>query len=102
MNDLPEYTFEDEAPKREQQPKPSRMRRLWNIHLIRVLVRFAIWFVLIAILASAAVLIFNHFLILTADTMATLIIGASITGAAALTTLYPSLFSNRPDTGDPV
>lgn len=60
-----------------------------------VFVRFTMWFVVILLLTSAAVFLINQVVKLSADTMATVVIGTSVASAAALAGFLPK--TSKPD-----
>jgi hypothetical protein len=91
VNELSQYTFEKEQPEeKEEIVHPSLWKRIPKYFLVKIFVRVTVWFLLLLVLTSGSVYLFNLYIPLTPDTMATVIIGSSVAGAAALAVFLPS------------
>lgn len=91
VNNLSEYPYSKEKPEEEKEiTKIPLRKRFQNYFHGNVFIRFAVWFLLVLILTSGAVYIFNLSIPLTPDTMATVIISTSVASAAALAAFLPS------------
>jgi hypothetical protein len=87
VNDLTHYQPAPES--KETKIEISLRERLQGYYYQNVFVRFILWFILILILTTGAVFLFNQRVQLSPDTMAKVIIGTSVTGAAALAGFLP-------------
>lgn len=73
----------DESAEAESRRQGFREKAL-GLYGKSVLVRFAFWLLLLLILTSGLVIIFNQLVAITPDAMATIVISTSVLGAAAL------------------
>lgn len=90
INGLTSYQSSiDKKKKRLEAHKPRFNEKFRGYYDRSVFFRFTIWFVLILFLTSGAVILINQFVKLSADTMATVIIGTSVASAAALAGFLP-------------
>jgi hypothetical protein len=89
INNLTPYSPPEKQKEAKTELSPTMLQRLRNIFYGNVFFRFTIWFVLILALTSGAVFIINQRMTLSPDTMATLVIGASVASAATLAAFLP-------------
>lgn len=90
VNSMTSYSL----PQKHEDSRPEKSNENWFQKMkgsgyAEVFLRFSVWFVLILLLTSATVYLVSLRFILNSDTMATLIIGTSVGGAAALTAVLP-------------
>jgi hypothetical protein len=89
INNLTPYR----SPKEEQKTKAKVSPKTWKDRLEswyqNVFFRFMLWFIILLILTSTMVLLAGQFLTLSSDTMATVVVGTSVAGAAALAAFLP-------------
>jgi hypothetical protein len=89
VNGLTHYSPEPEQIETDI-PQPTWREKLQGFYYRNVFFRFTLWFILILILTTGAALFTNQFIAkLSPDTMATLIIGSSVAGAAGLARFLP-------------
>lgn len=69
--------------------KESLRSRVSSLYVANILIRFLLWLLLMLLLSTVGVLAFNTVQPLDPDTMATIVVGGSITSAAALTVFPP-------------
>jgi hypothetical protein len=90
VNDLTQYSAPPDPTKEtEDISKPSLRDHFQRFYLHNVFFRFTLWFVLILLLTSGAVFLFNQYIVLSPDTMAALVIGTSVASAATLAAFLP-------------
>ena len=89
VNALTSYHTPEKKKKGVEAAKPTLRKKFEAFYSYSVFFRFTVWFILILVLTSAAVLLINQLVKLTADTMATVIIGTSVASAAALASFLP-------------
>jgi hypothetical protein len=86
LNALTEYEPPGDTKKGKSGAAPTLLQRAKDVCDRNIFLRFTLWFILILLLTSSAVLLFNWKLKekLRPDTMATLVIGTSVASAAVL------------------
>jgi hypothetical protein len=89
VNDLTPYSRPERKKESQKELSPTIQEKIRNVFYGNLFFRFTVWFVLILALTTGAVSIINQRVILTPDTMATLVIGTSVASAAALAGFLP-------------
>jgi hypothetical protein len=89
INELTTYTKKEPPNDIQHENVPSIWGKIKGKFYENVFFRFSIWFLLIMVLTSCAVIVINQQLSLSPDTMATVIIGTSVASAAALAGFLP-------------
>lgn len=90
VNDLTQYSAPPDPTKEtEDISNPSLRNHFQRFYLDNVFLRFTLWFVLILLVTSGAVFLFNQYVVLSPDTMASLVIGTSVASAAVLAAFLP-------------
>jgi hypothetical protein len=89
VNELTSYQLVGKMKSGIESSKPTLRKRFEAFYSYSIFFRFTVWFMLILVLTSAAVVFINQLVKLTADTMATVIIGTSVASAAVLASFLP-------------
>ncbi len=90
VNSMTSYALPEKQNDEKPATKQTLMQKFRASGYSEVLLRFSAWFVLILTLTSVTVYLASLKLTLNSDTMATLIIGTSVAGAAALCAVIPN------------
>jgi chemotaxis response regulator CheB len=89
VNGMTSYPRHVEEKQAKSETKEGWISKVQKSGYTPVLVRFSVWFILILLLTTGGIYLASLKFTLTPDTMATLIIGTSVGGAAALTAILP-------------